>query len=52
MTVLVSWRYPNPAARRLQPGRRVLVWHSGISDSLTGGHYTLKVYTSEKAVSQ
>ena len=32
-------------------GRRVLVWHSGISDPLTGGHYTLKVYTSEKAIS-
>jgi hypothetical protein len=25
------------------------VWHSGISDPQTGGQYTLKVYTSEKA---
>ena len=31
-------------------GRRVLVWHTGISDPLTGGHYTLKVYKSEKAI--
>ena len=38
-----------PASRRLAPGPRLLVWHSGIDDPLTGGHYTLKVYTSEKA---
>jgi hypothetical protein len=30
-------------------GRKLLVWHSGISDPHTGGQYTLKVYTSEKA---
>ena len=42
------FRPPRPGSRQ---GRRVLVWHSGISDPLTGGHYTLKVYTSEKAVS-
>jgi type III restriction enzyme len=30
-------------------GRRLLVWHSGIDDPMTSGHYTLKVYTSEKA---
>ena len=29
-------------------GRRLLVWHSGVSDPATGGQYTLKVYTSEK----
>lgn len=29
-------------------GRRLLLWHSGIDDPMTGGHYTLKVYTSEK----
>ena len=25
------------------------IWHSGIADPHTGGQYTLKVYTSEKA---
>ena len=30
-------------------GRRLVVWHSGISDPNTGGQYTLKVYASEKA---
>ena len=42
------FRPPRPGSRQ---GRRVLVWHSGISDPLTGGHYTLKVYTSDKAIS-
>jgi type III restriction enzyme len=28
--------------------KRLLVWHSGIDDPMTSGHYTLKVYTSEK----
>lgn len=42
-----------PSARRAPAPARatVLVWHSGISDPLTGGHYTLKVYTSKKAIS-
>jgi len=30
-------------------GRKLLVRHSGVSDPYTGGQYTLKVYTSEKA---
>jgi SOS-response transcriptional repressor LexA len=29
-------------------GRRVLVWHEGVTDSETGGSYTVKVYRSEK----
>jgi type III restriction enzyme len=29
-------------------GKRLLVWHSGIDDPMTSGHYTLKVYTSEE----
>lgn len=35
-----------------QHGRRVLVWHEGVTDSETGGRYTLKVYTSEKGASE
>jgi SOS-response transcriptional repressor LexA len=41
------FRPPRPGSRQ---GRRVLVWHAGISDPLSGGHYTLKVYKSEKAI--
>ena len=41
------FRPPRAGSRQ---GRRVLVWHTGISDPLTGGHYTLKVYKSEKAI--
>jgi phage repressor protein C with HTH and peptisase S24 domain len=29
-------------------GKRLLVWHSGIDDPMTSGHYTVRVYTSEK----
>lgn len=36
-----------PAGSR--QGRKLIVWHSGVADSHTGGHYTLKVYFSEKA---
>jgi hypothetical protein len=39
------FRAPRAGSRQ---GRRLLVWHSGISDPHTGGQYTLKVYTSEK----
>ena len=35
-----------------QEGRRVLVWHEGVTDPETGGRYTLKVYTSEKAAAE
>ena len=37
---------PRPGSRE---GRRLLVWHSGIDDPMTNGHYTLKVYTSKEA---
>lgn len=40
------FRQPRGGSRQ---GRRLLVWHSGIADPHTGGQYTLKVYTSEKA---
>jgi hypothetical protein len=39
------FRAPRGGSRQ---GRKLLVWHSGISDPHTGGQYTLKVYTSEK----
>jgi len=41
------FRQPRGGSRQ---GRKLLVWHSGISDPHTGGQYTLKVYTSEKAL--
>jgi type III restriction enzyme len=40
------FRPPRAGSRQ---GRRLLVWHSGIDDPMTSGHYTVKVYTSEKA---
>jgi len=40
------FRAPRGGSRE---GRKLLVWHSGVSDPYTGGQYTLKVYTSEKA---
>ena len=40
------FRQPRAGSRQ---GRRLLVWHSGVSDSHTGGQYTLKVYSSKKA---
>ncbi len=39
------FRPPRPGSRE---SRRLLVWHSGIDDPMTSGHYTLKVYSSEK----
>jgi SOS-response transcriptional repressor LexA len=39
------FRPPRPGSRQ---GRRLLVWHSGIDDPMTSGHYTLKVYSSER----
>jgi hypothetical protein len=39
------FRSPRAGSRE---GRRLLVWHSGIDDPSTSGHYTVKVYTSEK----
>ena len=35
-----------PAGTR--QNRKLLVWHSGVTDQETGGQYTLKVYSSEK----
>jgi type III restriction enzyme len=43
------FRAPRAGSRQ---GRKLLVWHSGISDPHTGGQYTLKVYTSEKAAEE
>jgi SOS-response transcriptional repressor LexA len=43
------FRAPRAGSRQ---GRKLLVWHSGISDPHTGGQYTLKVYTSEKSSTQ
>jgi methylase of polypeptide subunit release factors/SOS-response transcriptional repressor LexA len=40
------FRTPRAGTRQ---GRKLLVWHSGIDDPHTSGHYTLKVYSSEKA---
>jgi hypothetical protein len=40
------FRSPRDGSRQ---GKRLLVWHSGIDDPATSGHYTLKVYTSETA---
>lgn len=37
---------PVPAGTR--QGRKLLLWHAGITDNETGGQYTLKVYSSEK----
>jgi type III restriction enzyme len=39
-----------PARGGSRQGRKLLVWHSGVTDPAIGGQYTLKVYTSEKAV--
>ena len=33
-------------------GKRVLVWHAGVTDADTGGQYTVKVYDSEKQVTE
>ena len=29
-------------------GRKLLVWHAGVTDGETGGQYTLKAYHSEE----
>ncbi|OGH55780.1 MAG: hypothetical protein A3G34_15840 [Candidatus Lindowbacteria bacterium RIFCSPLOWO2_12_FULL_62_27] len=41
------FRRPRPGSRQ---GRIVFVMHSGVSDPFTGGQYTVKEYSSEKAV--
>jgi type III restriction enzyme len=33
-------------------GKRLLIWHRGVTDSETGGQYTVKVYESEKVVKE
>ncbi len=38
------FRRPRGGTRQ---NRKLLVWHSGIDDPHTGGHFTLKVFTSE-----
>jgi len=41
------FRQPGVGSRQ---GRRLLIWHRGVTDSETGGEYTVKVYESEKVV--
>lgn len=41
---------PVPAGSR--QGRKLLVWHTGTTDSETGGEYTLKIFSSEKVPSE
>ena len=41
------FRQPGIGTRQ---GKKLLIWHRGVTDSETGGEYTLKVYGSEKAV--
>jgi hypothetical protein len=41
------FRQPGIGTRQ---GQKLLIWHRGVTDSETGGEYTLKVYGSEKAV--
>jgi phage repressor protein C with HTH and peptisase S24 domain len=37
-----------PVAGGTKEGRKLLIWHAGVTDGETGGQYTLKVYHSEK----
>jgi hypothetical protein len=37
-----------PVPGGTKEGRKLLVWHEGLTDGETGGQYTLKVYHSEK----
>ncbi len=37
-----------PVPGGTKEGRRLLVWHSGVTDPETGGQFTLKAYSSEK----
>lgn len=37
-----------PVPGGTKDGRKLLVWHSGVTDPETGGQYTLKLYRSEK----
>ena len=38
-----------PVPGGTKEGRKLLVWHAGVTDQETSGEYTLKVYHSEKA---
>jgi hypothetical protein len=40
-----------PVPGGTKEGRKLLVWHEGVTDGETGGQYTLKVYHSEKVKS-
>lgn len=40
-----------PPAAGTRQNKKLLIWHSGVTDPHTGGQYTLKVYTSEKEAS-
>ena len=37
-----------PVPGGTKEGRKLLVWHAALTDSETGGQYTLKVYSSTK----
>ncbi|MEX8511160.1 MAG: hypothetical protein AB3X37_10435 [Leptothrix ochracea] len=39
-----------PVPGGTKDGRKLLVWHGGVTDPETGGQYTLKLYRSEKLV--
>jgi hypothetical protein len=39
-----------PVPGGTKEGRKLLVWHEGLTDGETGGQYTLKVYHSDKVV--
>jgi phage repressor protein C with HTH and peptisase S24 domain len=43
------FRAPQGGSRQ---GRRLLVWHAGVTDPEMGGQYTVKVYESEKQATE
>lgn len=43
------FREPKGGSRQ---GKRLLVWHAGVTDPDTGGQFTVKVYDSEKQVTE
>lgn len=38
-----------PVTGGSKQGRKLLIWHAGVTDEETGGQYTLKVYQSQKS---
>lgn len=41
-----------PVTGGSKQGRKLLIWHSGVTDAETGGQYTLKVYQSQKSAAE